>query len=104
MNWFGSALEELVDMVDSIGLQDSLLVGSEFTFFEGGMGDARSRLDRFLIRDGDSGWSNDVGFYIKAVDVVFITEPSNVVTHVCIYIGRNVKLVQYVYINVKITS
>lgn len=36
------------------------LAGSDFTFFEGGARIARSRLNRFLVRDRDSGWLDEV--------------------------------------------
>lgn len=56
MYLFGSASTEFVFLVESLGLQDLLLMGSEFTFSESGSGVARSRLDRFLVRNDDSSW------------------------------------------------
>lgn len=56
MNGHDSASEELVSLIEEVGLQNLPLVGAEFTFFENGMDGARSRLDIFLIRDLESGW------------------------------------------------
>lgn len=38
MNVFGSSSEELVNFVESLGLEDLPLTGSKYTFFEGGKG------------------------------------------------------------------
>lgn len=52
----GSTSEEFVELVKSHGLQDLPLIGCEFTFFESGVGVARSWHDRFLVRDEGLGW------------------------------------------------
>lgn len=60
VNRFGSASEEFMVLVESLELQDLSLSSSNFTFFEGGLGYARSKLDRFLIKDDHVGWSDMV--------------------------------------------
>lgn len=50
MNGFGSALEQLVNLLESLELHDLPLVGSKFTFFKGGIGCARSELDNFFYQ------------------------------------------------------
>lgn len=50
-NGFGMPSMELVEFVESLGLQYLPLIGSEFTIFEKGKGYAWSRLDRSLIKD-----------------------------------------------------
>lgn len=60
MNSFGSTSKELVSLVEFLGLRDLPLVRSRFTFFEYGLGGTRSRLDRFLFRECQSGWSDGV--------------------------------------------
>lgn len=49
---FGLAFEEFVNLVESLELQELPLVGSNFTFSEGGAGIACSGLNRFLVRIG----------------------------------------------------
>lgn len=60
VNGFGSASEEFMTLVELLELQDLSLSGSNLTFFEGGSGCARSKLDRFLIKDDYVGWSDMV--------------------------------------------
>lgn len=60
VNGFGAASIELVDWVESLELQDLPLLGSNFTFLDGGSGCARSKLDHVLVNDMHSGWSDRV--------------------------------------------
>lgn len=60
VNGFGSTSEELVALVEVLELQDLPFSGSKYIFFEGGSGCVRSRLDRFLIKDAETGWSERV--------------------------------------------
>lgn len=46
--------------VETLELQGLPLLNSNFTFFKGGSGCAPSRLDRFLIKDVGSRWSDKV--------------------------------------------
>lgn len=58
--WFWVASEELVSFMDSLGLQNLPFIGPGFTFFKSGSRDTRSRLDRFLVKDSNSGWSEEM--------------------------------------------
>lgn len=55
---FGSDSEEFESFVESLELQELSLAGSNYTLFEIGSGRARSTLDRFLVRDNGSKWSD----------------------------------------------
>lgn len=46
-----------MNLVETLSLQDLPLTESKFTFFEGG---SHSRLDRFLVKDGQFGWLEGV--------------------------------------------
>lgn len=56
VNGFRSASGELFAFVESLGIQNIPLIGSQFTIFEKGTGCAQNRLDRFLVKDISS-WS-----------------------------------------------
>lgn len=60
VNCFGSPFEELISLVELLELQDLPLVKLKFTFFDSGYGSVWSRLDIFLVRDTNSGWSERV--------------------------------------------
>lgn len=55
VNGFSAASAELVDWIESLELHDLPLLGSNFTFLEGGSGCARNILDCFLVKDVHSG-------------------------------------------------
>lgn len=54
--WLWIGLVEFNLFMETLGLRDLLLVGSKYAFFESGLGNARSRLDRFLVRGSGSKW------------------------------------------------
>lgn len=47
---YDSVSEEFVNLVESLKLQNLPLHGDKFTFFKSGWGNARSRLDRFIVK------------------------------------------------------
>lgn len=59
-NGFDSASNDLVVLVEPLGLQDLPLHGSVFTFFSYGSSGARSRLDRFLVSSVVGTWYHNV--------------------------------------------
>lgn len=52
INGYGVVSNEFVTLVESLEHQDLPLSGSKYNFFESGSGLVKSRLDRFLIKDG----------------------------------------------------
>lgn len=59
-NGFDAAFEDLVGLVESLGLQDLPLHGLFFIFFSSGPSSSQSHLDRFFIFCEARGWSHSV--------------------------------------------
>lgn len=60
MHDYGVALDELIFLVKLEGLLDFPLQGSEVTYFGNKVGGACSKLDRVLVKNGETGWSDGV--------------------------------------------
>lgn len=59
-NGLGSALDKLINFVETLELQDLPLSGSFFTSFSNGPSVARSKLDQFHILAQASNWCHQV--------------------------------------------